>query len=83
MEWHAGLAGNAFVHRQADRLRVLRPDWTAIIYGSQMEPDWPSGALDAELIGYVYANRGIGVGDPHIAAARRTSRTGRRCRTRR
>ena len=36
MEWHAGLAGNAFVHRQPDRLRVLRPDWTAIIYGSQI-----------------------------------------------
>ena len=66
MEWHAGLAGNAFVHRQADRLRVLRPDWTAIIYGSQMEPDWPSGALDAELIGYVYANRGIGTGQPQL-----------------
>ena len=66
MEWHAGLAGNAFVYRQPGRLRVLRPDWTAIIYGSQMEPDWPSGALDAELIGYVYANRGIGVGDPQL-----------------
>ena len=45
---------------------MLRPDWTAIIYGSQSEPDWPSGALDAELIGYVYANRGVGVGEPHI-----------------
>ena len=66
MEWHAGLAGNAFVLRQASRLRVLRPDWTAIIYGSQSEPDWPSGALDAELLAYVYANRGIGVGEPHV-----------------
>jgi hypothetical protein len=66
MEWHAGLAGNAYVYRQPSRLRLLRPDWTAIIHGSQMEPEWPSGALDAELIGYVYANRGIGVGDPHF-----------------
>ena len=66
MEWHAGLAGNAFVYRQPDRLRVLRPDWTAILYGSQLEPDWPSGALDADLIGYVYANRGIGQGEPHL-----------------
>ena len=66
MEWHAGLAGNAFVYKQPGRLRVLRPDWTAIIYGSQLEPDWPSGELDAELIGYVYANRGIGVGEPHL-----------------
>jgi hypothetical protein len=64
MEWHAGLAGNAFVRREPDRLRLLRPDWTAIIHGSQSEPEWPSGALDAELIGYVYANRGIGVGEP-------------------
>ncbi len=65
-EWHAGLAGNAFVYRQPGRLRLLRPDWTAIIHGSQLEPDWPSGALDAELVGYVYANRGIGAGEPHF-----------------
>jgi phage portal protein BeeE len=65
-EWHAGLAGNAYVYRQPGRLRVLRPDWTAILYGSQSEPEWPSGALDAELIGYVYANRGVGVGEPHL-----------------
>ena len=70
MEWHAGLAGNAFVYRQADRLRVLRPDWTAVLYGSQSEPDWPSGALDAELIGYVYANRGVGIGEPHLLAVK-------------
>jgi hypothetical protein len=66
MEWHAGLAGNAYVRREPARLRLLRPDWTAIIHGSQSEPEWPSGALDAELIGYVYANRGIGVGKPEI-----------------
>ena len=66
MEWHAGLAGNAFVYRQPGRLRLLRPDWTAILYGSQLEPEWPTGALDAELIGYVYANRGIGAGEPHL-----------------
>jgi Phage portal protein len=66
MEWHAGLAGNAFVRREPSRLRLLRPDWTAIIYGSQSEPEWPSGALDGELLGYVYANRGIGVGEPNF-----------------
>jgi phage portal protein BeeE len=66
MEWHAGLAGNAFAYRQPSRLRLLRPDWTAIIYGSQTEPEWPSGELDAELLGYVYANRGIGAGEPHF-----------------
>lgn len=61
MEWHAGLAGNSFVTnwQQNARLRVLRPDWTAIVYGSQREPDDPAGALDGELLGYVYQNGGI------------------------
>jgi phage portal protein BeeE len=58
MEWHAGLAGNAYVLKRPPRLRILRPDWTAILYGSHLEPDYASGALDAELIGYVYRNRG-------------------------
>ena len=60
MEWHAGLAGNAFVTNfEPGRLRVLRPDWTAIVYGSQREPEDPMGALDGEVIGYVYANGGF------------------------
>lgn len=62
MEWHAGLTGSAFVVRQPNRLRVLRPDWTAVIYGSESDPDDPAGALDAELVGYVYQNGGIGSG---------------------
>jgi phage portal protein BeeE len=66
VEWHAGLAGSAFVYRRPGRLRVLRPDWTAIISGSHMEPDDPVGAIDRELIGYVYANQGVGAGDPHL-----------------
>ncbi len=60
MEWHAGLAGNAFVARRPDRLRVLRPDWTAIIYGSELEPDNPGHALDGVLLGYLYVNGGFG-----------------------
>jgi phage portal protein BeeE len=62
MEWHAGLAGNSYVVRQRgmrDRLRVLRPDWVAIIYGSQQEPEDAAYALDGEVIGYVYANGGL------------------------
>jgi phage portal protein BeeE len=60
MEWHAGLAGNAFVVRRPNnRLRVLRPDWVAILYGSQQEPDDAAHALDGELIGYVYQNGGL------------------------
>lgn len=69
MEWHAGLAGNAFVVRQPDRLRVLRPDWTAIVYGSQQDPEDAATALDGEVIGYAYQNGGIG------AASRNPVRT--------
>jgi phage portal protein BeeE len=60
MEWHAGLSGNAFVLRQPNRLRVLRPDFVAAVYGSQLEPDHPDHAVDGELIGYIYQNGGIG-----------------------
>jgi hypothetical protein len=61
MEWHAGIAGNAFVTnwQQNNRLRVLRPDWTAIVYGSPAEPADPAGALDSDILGYVYQNGGI------------------------
>jgi phage portal protein BeeE len=63
MEWHAGLAGNAFVtNRSVKRLRVLRPDWTYIAYGSQQEPEDAAFALDGEVIGYGYCNGGIAAG---------------------
>jgi phage portal protein BeeE len=65
MEWHSGLAGNSFVTnwQQNSRLRVLRPDWTAVVSGSQSEPDDPVGALDAEVIGYAYQNGGFTPGN--------------------
>lgn len=59
MEWHAGVAGNAYVTRRAERLKVLRPDWVAILYGSEQEPEDAIHALDGELIGYVYQNGGL------------------------
>jgi phage portal protein BeeE len=62
MEWHAGLAGSSYVARQGRRLRVLRPDYTAVLYGSEREPDDPMHALDGEIIGYVYQNGGIRAG---------------------
>ena len=62
MEWHAGLAGNAFVARRPDRLRVLRPDWVAIVYGSDLEPEDPGHAIDGDIVGYVYWNQGPGGG---------------------
>lgn len=62
MEWHGGVAGNAYVtNRTPGRLRVLRPDWTAIVYGSESDPDYyPGLALDGELLGYVFQVGGIG-----------------------
>jgi phage portal protein BeeE len=63
MEWHAGLAGNAYVYRQAGRLRVLRPDWIVIVWGSQQEPDDAAHALDGQLLGYIYCNGGIHSGN--------------------
>ena len=65
MEWHAGLAGTAYVHRHrpgvaADlRLSLLRPDWTGVIFGSDSEPDDPDGAIDAEIVGYAYRAGGL------------------------
>lgn len=63
MEWHAGLTGNAYVLRRPDRLRVLRPDFVGVLYGSEMEPDDPMHAIDGEIIGYVYQNGGIFAGN--------------------
>lgn len=60
MEWHAGLAGNAFVANRGKRLRMLRPDWTALIFGSELEPEDPAHAIDGELLGYIYCNGGFG-----------------------
>jgi phage portal protein BeeE len=60
MEWHSGLAGNAYVARQPGRLRVLRPDWCALVFGSEQEPEDAATALDGELLGLVYQNGGIG-----------------------
>lgn len=62
MEWHSGLAGNAFVARQPDRLRVLRPDWCGLVFGSEQEPEDAATALDGKLLGLVYQNGGIGSG---------------------
>jgi phage portal protein BeeE len=61
MEWHAGLAGNAYVVRRPDGyLKVLRPDWCALIFGSDRDPDAAPHAIDSEVLGLVYQNGGIG-----------------------
>jgi phage portal protein BeeE len=67
MEWHAGLAGNAFVtNRTKGRLRILRPDWVALVWGSQAEPDIPQSAIDGKLLGYVYINGGFNSGNEPV-----------------
>jgi phage portal protein BeeE len=51
---HADLAGNAFIVRRRNQLRVLRPDWVTIIAASTDEPELGSAAIDAEVMGYLY-----------------------------
>jgi phage portal protein BeeE len=51
MELHASLAGNAFVARRDGRLKMLRPDWTTIVRGSD---DADAESIDADLVGYIY-----------------------------
>lgn len=61
MEWHAGLGGAAFVAyrtRPEPHLQVLRPDWCALVYGSNYQPDNPGQALDGEFLGTLYWNGG-------------------------
>lgn len=66
MEWHAGIAGNAFLYRNPleDRLRLLRPDWTALVFGSHDDPVDSDWQLDAELLGYAYQPGGFSSGKP-------------------
>lgn len=61
MEWHVGLAGNAYVwfDRPNRRLKVLNPDWVSIVLGSQSDAADPAHQLDAEVVGYVYTPGGI------------------------
>src|SRR5690606_3651861 len=60
MEWHAGLAGNAYVLRQRDGLRVVRPAWVTIVGGSRTDPRNAVNELGAELVGYLYQKAGAG-----------------------
>ncbi|MFI6681889.1 phage portal protein [Kribbella sp. NPDC050470] len=62
MEWHAGLAGNAYAfnrNRPGSAIKLLRPDWTGVLWGSESEPDDPANAIDGEIVGYVYRSGGL------------------------
>ncbi len=59
------LAGNFFAVKRRDRIRRLRPDWVAIILGSENEVDTISTDIDAEVVGYAYYPGGYDSGvDP-------------------
>lgn len=51
------LAGNAYVVREAGRLRRLRPDWVDIILSAA-----PATAVASDVLGYVYHPGGVGAG---------------------
>lgn len=54
----ADIAGNFYAYRDGQTVKRMRPDWVSIVLGSQREPDDPGLALDAEVLGYVYAPPG-------------------------
>lgn len=66
MEWHAGLAGNAYAARilvgSRPTIKLLNPGWVTIILGSEQDPDDAVNQLDAEVVGYAYTPGGLGSG---------------------
>ena len=65
------LAGNFFAARRPGRIRRLRPDWMAIILGSENDPDTVSTDIDAEVVGYAYYPGGFDSGvDPIVLLPR-------------
>jgi hypothetical protein len=61
------LAGNFFAVRRPNRIRRLRPDWVAIILGSDNDVETISTDMDAEVVGYAYYPGGYDSGtDPVV-----------------
>lgn len=67
MEQDVTGGGNFYARRSGDTLQRMRPDWTVIVIGSNMDVDDPAAALDAEIAGYVYYPGGKGSGADPIA----------------
>lgn len=65
----ADLAGNGFYTKVNGRVRRLRPDWVTIVSGSRSEPDLYGAALDAELLGYIYAPQAPGTDEGTLLTA--------------
>jgi hypothetical protein len=55
----ADIAGNAFFTLRGGFLRRMRPDWVAIVLGSESEEWDAEDELDATVAGYVYKPGGI------------------------
>ena len=68
-EQHNSLAGNAFFYRNGGQLRLLRPDWVTVVYGSFENDVDPTAQLDAELVGYSYQPGGISSQTPPVFLA--------------
>jgi phage portal protein BeeE len=66
---HADLAGNAFVTRRGNRLKILRPDWMTIVIGSGSSDEVVSWDPDADLLGYLYHPGGYHSGRDPVAFA--------------
>jgi phage portal protein BeeE len=66
LEQHVTAAGNAFVRKAGDSLVVMRPDWIDILSVVIPEGYDDRGApkTHEEVLGYLYSNGGIGVGEP-------------------
>jgi len=56
------LCGNFYAYNAGDRLVRMRPDWVTIALGSPGAPTAPVGALDTEVLGYLYYPGGQGSG---------------------
>ena len=54
LEQDVSLAGNAFVLRDGNRLRRLRPDRVSLLLGSKRDEADPAAHFDVEVIGYLY-----------------------------
>lgn len=61
----ADLGGNNYYVRRPGRLKRLRPDWTAIVLGSNSErnPNLDPNDVDAEMVGLIYWPGGEGSGN--------------------
>jgi phage portal protein BeeE len=65
MEQDASLAGNAYIYREGSRLKRLRPDWVAILLGSQYDLD-PENTGELDVLGYAYYPGGVHSGNDPV-----------------